>query len=706
MGWIIESLTLALLSLVAGFIGFLMDLCVKFELDIGYDPTKTDASLFDYSFFSKDTALKGLFDEVFPNAHAFMNVFIILGYVLVLAIIVLKLMQGMTGPLSGSGENPFMLLTRGLVALFLVTWSYTIFVMMEKFANSIYGLFKDVYLNISASNSIDLTSFVTDPRQFIGDGTVVAFPLDGLLMFFISLILFGALLIQFAALTLEIFERYVMLGLLFYTCPLAFACYTSKPLGNILNSWIKMVCSLFITLFLNLFVMGVFVSGMYNVFTIGPGESSLFDSTTDYLVRMLVLIGWLTVGQKVDEVLRSLGLSVARTGQGLKSALYGAYKLVQAGKNATNALTKPIAKAGSKLNQEHKNKLQAAAEINKKQQSARQVTEGAEIGSNGMHTQKGAVDIMKSGAPVDGVKAENIAKQLGVDLAKDTAHCIAGDGLITSIGSNGVINEQVGLQNRFKTKDGIAAEHISTPAGSMVKPLTTEALENHNKSIGAALNGTGTLTSGSLPKDVEWKQQPDGTWIGTGKADSPNAGIKYDLTTAGLAEHVFNGGPIHECTTSDGTTFTYQERAGGNETGGAAFSSVYRPASSEDERQLEPIQADKGAQTTPPPRQAGPFTRSQEFHQNPSNAGSAYTGSGVSGNAGSSVSHSVNNQNPLRESKTEIKATDATERRSESSRKIVNERKTVTNVVNETRKEPNIKKSDEKAGRKFTRRKK
>ena len=142
---------------------------------------------------------------------------------------------------------------------------------------------------------------------------------------FVCLIALIAILLNFIMLLFEIVERYVMLGVMFYTCPLPFAALASKTTVPIFTSWVRMLFSQCLLITLNGFFLNSFIGALTRF---GKNMASV-DGTfkvdfTVYTGGMLCLVGWLVIGQKIDQHLKALGLSTAQAGGGLRGAMMGA----------------------------------------------------------------------------------------------------------------------------------------------------------------------------------------------------------------------------------------------------------------------------------------------------------------------------------------------------------------------------------------------
>lgn len=340
MGWIVEGIIYWLVDLVQALMGLFVGVYEDINIDIGYDITDTSPdTLFSYTFFSEDAKLKGLFDDIFSQAHLFMDVFVYLAYVIVLIIFVFKLYHAMITPDDRDTENVWKLTGRFFLSLFLVTWSYSIFIYMEKIAQVLFEEFKQSY---SVVEGTARESFSDNISAMALGSNMFASGLNGIRDVFILILIIGifvTMLWQYCRLLLEIVERYVLLGVMFYTCPLAFVAITSDSTKKIFSNWLQMLLTQFLIMMMNLFFVGVFVSSLDNVYS-PVGKDYAFASVGDFIVRNFCLIALLIIAQKIDQHLRDLGLSAIQAGAGLAGAM-----LSTLGTVAT--ITKPVVKAAT-----------------------------------------------------------------------------------------------------------------------------------------------------------------------------------------------------------------------------------------------------------------------------------------------------------------------------------------------------------------------
>ena len=124
---------------------------------------------------------------------------------------------------------------------------------------------------------------------------------------------------------LECVERYVVVGVLCYTSPLAFSMGGSKTTNNVFKGWTRMVGSQLLLLVLNIWFLRAFNStvGQFigNGGALSTGQGSIF-------LLMFVALAFLKTAQKFDSYLAAMGLNVAQTGSSMGMELLMAARVI------------------------------------------------------------------------------------------------------------------------------------------------------------------------------------------------------------------------------------------------------------------------------------------------------------------------------------------------------------------------------------------
>ena len=128
------------------------------------------------------------------------------------------------------------------------------------------------------------------------------------------LILLIALGWNYFKLLLECVERYIVVGVLCYTSPLAFAMGGSKATNQVFKSWCRMVGSQLLLLVLNVWFLRAFDSSVGQF--IGNG-GALASGGGSVFLWLFCALAFLKTAQKCDSYLAAMGLNVAQTGSSM-----------------------------------------------------------------------------------------------------------------------------------------------------------------------------------------------------------------------------------------------------------------------------------------------------------------------------------------------------------------------------------------------------
>lgn len=511
MGWLLTSLFKIFLGLVNGMIAWTIQLVTDFRLNFGIGPGNA-ASFTAFDFIDPaEASLNGLLDKTFPEAQNFSYLFVTLAVTFVLIIMVVKLYQGMFAPITET-EGPILVVSRSAIAMFGVFSSYTIFVLMERLFNSVYNQFYSRFNAISTGDKASLSGLALiggDDKSITGSdgfwGTIFgATKGNGITMIFIQLILACTLTFAFVKLVLEIYERYIALGLMFYTCPLAFAMLASKETKPVFTSWIRMVLSQFVLMCLNLFFVGVFISALHGEFEAAKAAERTYVFSTDikFVKTMLLYIGWLIVGQKVDEYMRSLGLSIANTGAGLGGAIMaGVGSSVMILRTATHVVGKGM-KTGKGIYNKHKQNSENA--ISNQFESPKITAENNLRESNiGGMTGEEFKNNITSRADSPSGNLPNTVNKANIDYDKSAA--MSGLGAQVIADGNGNVMHETALANSVASNFLNESEtmRVVSPDGSIETPLTSSQYNALTDNV-RAMASNGRLPSESgIPGETD-----------------------------------------------------------------------------------------------------------------------------------------------------------------------------------------------------------
>ncbi|MDR3209780.1 MAG: hypothetical protein LBT36_04050 [Oscillospiraceae bacterium] len=245
-------------------------------------------------------------EEYFPFVT---SAFVILQYAawaLLFIITVWQLFRAFGGPIT-EAENPWHLLARSAIFAVLIGFAKPIFGIALDIARAPYTALMD-----SAMNPGDFT--FAGIENVISSGLVTLVSAISVVGLLLQIILMIALGWNYFKLLLEVVERYVVVGVLCYTSPLAFSLGGSKATNKVFQSWCRMIGSQLLLLVMNVWFLRAFNS---SVGQFAANGGALTSGQGNIFLWLFCALAFLKTAQKFDSYLASLGLSVAQTGSGM-----------------------------------------------------------------------------------------------------------------------------------------------------------------------------------------------------------------------------------------------------------------------------------------------------------------------------------------------------------------------------------------------------
>ena len=198
-----------------------------------------------------------VFLRYFPAAETMYEVFVALAIGLILLIWVWNLFKNFGLGIGTEAEDPVKLTIRAILFIGLAYYSDQIVDMVLDIGGTPYS-----WILTSTLPSLDFASFSSVMLTIIGvcaNGAVAL----------IVLILVLVLAWDYLKLLFEAAERYVLLGVLVYTAPMAFAMGASQATSNIFKSWCRMFGGQVFLLMMNAWCLRLFTS-MVGTFLANP----------------------------------------------------------------------------------------------------------------------------------------------------------------------------------------------------------------------------------------------------------------------------------------------------------------------------------------------------------------------------------------------------------------------------------------------------
>lgn len=197
------------------------------------------------------------FIRYFPAADTMYHIFVALGIGLILLNLVWQLFRNFGLIMGGEAEDPVKLVTRSMFFIMLVIFSDEILAMILRIGGTPYN-----WIMTEELPPLNFANFNSVMLVILG---VVASGSVGL----ICLILILILAWNYIKLLFEAAERYVLLGVLVYTAPVAFALGASQTTSNIFKSWCRMLGGQVFLLLMNAWCLRIFTS-MVGTFLSNP----------------------------------------------------------------------------------------------------------------------------------------------------------------------------------------------------------------------------------------------------------------------------------------------------------------------------------------------------------------------------------------------------------------------------------------------------
>ena len=234
------------------------------------------------------------FETHVPIISTMVEVFIAVGWALLIGNCVFQALKSMLSGFGFDGENPHILLVRTGIFGFLLLASRQVCEIALGISGSVMQLL-DIPPDVTIAN-LGESSF-----SGVGSAGWLLVIIFGLIMMF-----------QIFKLLFEIGERYVVVAVLTFLSPLAFAMGGSKSTHDIFKGWVRMYASMMLMMILNIVFLKMILSAMATI------------PTSELLLPWLVLIVALArVARKIDSHIVKIGLNPAITGDALGGGFPG-----------------------------------------------------------------------------------------------------------------------------------------------------------------------------------------------------------------------------------------------------------------------------------------------------------------------------------------------------------------------------------------------
>ena len=242
----------------------------------------------------------------FPFVTKAFEVMQYMAWAVLFLITVWQLFRVFGGPIT-EAENPWQLLLRSALFALLVGAARPISTMALDIARAPYTALLEVSMDAEDFTFASIEEALKNGLTTIVSTVTVVGPI-------LILILLIALGWNYFKLLLECVERYIVVGVLCYTSPLAFAMGGSKATNQVFKSWCRMVGSQLLLLVLNVWFLRAFDSSVGQF--VGNG-GALASGGGSVFLWLFCALAFLKTAQKFDSYLAAMGLNVAQTGSSM-----------------------------------------------------------------------------------------------------------------------------------------------------------------------------------------------------------------------------------------------------------------------------------------------------------------------------------------------------------------------------------------------------
>jgi hypothetical protein len=190
----------------------------------------------------------GTFTRYFPMAKTMYDIFVALGIGIILLNWVWQLFKNFGLVAGVEAEDPVKLSIRSVLFIFLAYFADDITNIVLKIGGTPYNWI--LTSDLPSISFADFNSVILVILGVIASGAVTI----------IALILVLMLAWNYIKLLFEAAERYVLLGVLIFTAPMAFAMGASQSTSNIFKSWCRMFGGQIFLLIMNAWCLRIFTS--------------------------------------------------------------------------------------------------------------------------------------------------------------------------------------------------------------------------------------------------------------------------------------------------------------------------------------------------------------------------------------------------------------------------------------------------------------
>lgn len=220
--------------------------------------------------------------------------FYTLGYVITIAVFAISMFIVCMGGVFENKNNVIELLIRFILGIFMVAVSRKVLDFIADYAQKLYDLLLS-----------SLDSFSYTDVEYSNTSTITAAGTIGIIL--LGVILIIAFIVEFVKFLLEMMEKYIITEVLKIASPAVSGLITSRTTSSIFVNFYRMYFSQLVLMLLDLFFLKLTIR--LNEFAFQTFMGALF------------IIAFVKTAQRLDQYMKSLGLTVAQTGASFMGAL-------------------------------------------------------------------------------------------------------------------------------------------------------------------------------------------------------------------------------------------------------------------------------------------------------------------------------------------------------------------------------------------------
>lgn len=260
---------------------------------------------------------------VFPLLITGYRMFQAIGIGLIIGIAIYQLLRFFGGQLVDYNDTPARILVRAFIAGMMLWFGGYIINLVVDLAALPYRAFVENDLNPVEFKLIAFDDW--SPTDLFIDASAAGTLKSGTVIVLYILVMV-VILYNLLKLMLEVLQRYLMVGVLAYTSPLAFATITSKSTSQIFRSYVNVFLGQCALMGITAWMLRLCISG----FGFSEGESGA-------AFRILLTLAMCKIAQRADTYMQSLGVGTVTTTAGMLDDILVGAKALSGNRNKNGA---------------------------------------------------------------------------------------------------------------------------------------------------------------------------------------------------------------------------------------------------------------------------------------------------------------------------------------------------------------------------------